>query len=367
MNRKQFIATITTASASAVAASGMALGHTTLPEKESQPEQTIPEHKVKRGVSIYSYQRAMMERGMTLEDCLEEMSDMGAYGVEYMLHAMPGEYPNVSIKFIDNWWKMMDKYGTIPDTMTGFVESCRRLNWMTVEENVEFLERDFKICKALGFKNVRLGPPLWVIERAIPVAEKYGLWMGLEIHSPMPLRSAYIDYVIRLAEKFPHAIGFQPDMGIFQKYPRPFTRELAVRAGTLTRDIALYIEEAYKKGTDKAEVAARVKGMKPKEGDTAYIETVYRAGASCNDPKDLIPLIPYIKHIHGKCHEMTKGSEFTDTTMIYDQVLPVLVRNGFDGYIATEYEGQRVGGLDDIDEIEEVRRHQLMMKRILGV
>jgi len=268
---------------------------------------------------------------------------------------------------VDEWWKMMDKFGTVPDCLTGFVDSCRRLKPMTVEENVAFLERDFRIAKRLGLTKVRLGPPAWVIERAIPVAEKYGIWMGWEIHSPMPLKCDLIDWVVKQAEKHPNTIGFVPDMGIFQKYPRPYARETQIKAGTLKRDIALYIEDSYRKGLDKAEVASKVNGMNPKPGDTNYVETVYRAGANCNNPKDLIPLIPYVKHVHGKCHEMTKGDEFKDTEMLYDEVIPVLMENGFDGYIATEFEGQRVGGVEDIDEIEEVRRHQLMLKRLLGV
>jgi len=367
MNRRECISILAGATATTVLATNGAMGNNSATAAgPSASAKTVLDHKVKRGVSIYSYQRAMMEKGMTLRDCLEEMSDIGAYGVEFMTQAMSGEYPNVSDKWVDEWWKMMDKFGTIPDCLTGFVDSCRRLKPMTIEENVAFLERDLKIAKKLGLTKVRLGPPAWVIEHAIPVAEKYGIWIGWEIHAPMPLKSELIDWVVKQAEKHPHAIGFVPDMGIFQKYPRPFTRELQIRAGTLTRDTALYIEDAYRKGADKAEVASKVQGMKPKPGDVSYVEAVYRAGAACQNPKDLIPLIPYCKHVHGKCHEMTKGDEFNDTEMLYGEVIPVLMENGFDGFIATEFEGQRVGGVEDVDEIEEVRRHQLMLKRILG-
>ncbi len=364
MNRKGFLQTLAGATATTILGT-VAASPNQSPTSSPSPS-PAPNHKVKRGVSIYSYQRAMMEKGMTLRDCLEEMSDIGAYGVEYMTQAMPSEYPDVSNRFVDEWWKMMDKFGTVPDTLTGFVDSCRRLKPMTIEENVAFLERDFIIAKKLGLTKVRIGPPAWVIERAIPVAEKHGIWMGWEIHSPIPLKSQIIEWIYEKAQKYPHAIGFNPDMGIFQKYPRPLDRELRIRAGTLTRDTALYIDAAYRKGTEKAEVASKVKGMNPKPGDTAYVETVYRAGANCQNPKDLIPLLPYCKHIHGKCHEMTKGNEFKDTEMIYEEVVPVLMQNGFDGYIATEFEGQRIGSLEDVDEVEEVRRFHLMLKRMLG-
>ena len=88
--------------------------------------------------------------------------------------------------------------------------------------------------------------------------------------------------------------------------------------------------------------------------------------ATYQDPKDLIPLIPYIKHIHGKCWEMNKGNDFSDAQITYDTVVPVLMQNGFDGYIATEYEGQRSMEVSDVDEVNEVRRQHIMLKRLLG-
>jgi hypothetical protein len=62
---------------------------------------------------------------------------------------------------------------------------------------------------------------------------------------------------------------------------------------------------------------------------------------------------------------MTKG-RFNNTQITYDTVVPVLMQNGYDGYTCNEYEGQRVGGVEEIDEVDEVRRHQLMLKRLIG-
>lgn len=368
MNRKKFISTVAGATATAVVGAGTIIGNSTPNPKNSTSSIALPNHKVKRGVSLYSYQRAIMEKGMTLEDCLEELSDIGAYGVEFMTQSMCCEYPNVSNKWVDNWWNMMDKYGTRPDCLTYFNDTYRRLKGrQTDDENVEFMSRDLQIAKRLGLMKVRGKPPQYIIDRMIPIAEKLGIWFGQELHSPVALNSKVVELGFEQAQKYPHVIGFVPDMGIFNKYPRPLTRELQIRAGTLTRDIALYIEDSYRKGMDKVEVASKVKGMKPKPGDTNYIDRVYNAGASCQNPKDLIPLLPYCKHIHAKCHEMTKGNEFNDTEMLYNEVVPILMEHGFDGYIATEFEGQRIGTLEDVDEIEEVRRQHVMLKGMLGV
>lgn len=161
--------------------------------------------------------------------------------------------------------------------------------------------------------------------------------------------------------------GLLPDMGIFQRYPRPYNRERQIREGTLTRETAMYIEESYKNRLDKDEVAARVKRMKPKEDDTRYVDTVYNSASSYQNPKDLLPLLEYCRHIHGKFYEMSKGSEYYDTTVDYENVVPVLVEGSFSGYICSEYEGQRAMENADVDEVDEVRRQHVMLKRMLGI
>ena len=50
-------------------------------------------------------------------------------------------------------------------------------------------------------------------------------------------------------------------------------------------------------------------------------------------------LIPYIKHFHLKMFEMTQeGPEYS---MDYKALLTYLHAKGYDGYVATEYEGNR--------------------------
>jgi hypothetical protein len=281
---------------------------------------------------------------------------------------MKSEYPNVSTRWIDNWWRMMDKYGTIPVCYTAFGDFYRqRTGLMSLDDSVEYMTWNFRLAKQLGLMKIRGFGRHDAIERLIPIAEKLGMWMGSEIHAPATLKNnKLLDKVLNLAQKYPHVLGFVPDMGIFQKYPRPLYREIRIRDGVLTREIALFIEGSYRKGVDKAAVAEKVKGMNPKPGDTNYVETVYRAGAALQDPKDLIPIMPYCKHVHGKCWEMTPGNEFDDTSILYKDVIPVLMANGFDGYICTEFEGQRMGTVLDVDEIDQVRRHHVMMKRLLG-
>lgn len=215
-----------------------------------------------------------------------------------------------------------------------------------------------------------IGTPMDLIEAAIPVAEKLGIWMGIELHFPVQLTgplTQLIDRVVQIAEKHPDVVGFVPDMGIFQNRPRPYTREKQIEAGVLTRDIALYIEESFQSKVPRAEVEQNVSKMKPKSGDVNYIEDCYRFANTLQDPKGLLPILKYCKHIHAKFWEMSKGPNYFDTQINYDEIIPVLIQGGFDGYLCTEYEGQGAMEAGDVDEVGEVRRQHIMFRKMLGV
>ncbi len=86
-----------------------------------------------------------------------------------------------------------------------------------------------------------------------------------------------------------------------------------------------------------------------------------------NDPKDVIPLVPYIYNVHGKFYRMTE--DLVETTLDYEGAFKALTGAGYKGSIDSEYEGQRNmqnQWCDPVNEVEQVRRHHLMMRRLLG-
>jgi hypothetical protein len=367
MDRKKFISSLAAGAATTVVGAGTAFGNTATSSIPSGSLNMAPTHKVKRGVALYSYQQTMMLNGMTLAKMLEECASIGAYGIEAIGQVFIKDYPNPTDKWIGEWWDLLDRYGIKPVSYTNFHDNQLQRRPMRLPEMLEYQTREFHLARKMGLTKIRMlnGTTTDLLEAAIPVAEKLGVWMGVEIHSPTKLDSKFVAWIVQKAEKHPEAIGLYPDMGIFTKYPRPYARDRQIKAGTLTREIALYIEDSHKKGLDKAEVANKVKGMKPKPGDTSYVDQVYRN--SPENPKDIVPLLKYCKAIHGKFWEMSKGSEYYDTQIIYDQAVPVLMAGGYDGYILSEYEGQRSMEVADVNEIDEVRRQHFMLKKILGV
>ena len=52
----------------------------------------------------------------------------------------------------------------------------------------------------------------------------------------------------------------------------------------------------------------------------------------------------------------------TEYCIPYNDVIDVLNKGGYDGYIASEYEGNRhIQDIYEVDSVEQVRRHQQML------
>jgi hypothetical protein len=162
------------------------------------------------------------------------------------------------------------------------------------------------------------------------------------------------------------------DMG---DLPLPFSKERSLKYGDLTPAIIDYIDNAKAKGIAFEEVQAKVISMNPKSGDVSYGYRVFGTTPtgmggmmnSQNDPKDILPLIPYIYNIHGKFYKMTE--DLVETSLNYEGAFKVLIDGGYNGSIDSEYEGQRsmqAQWCEPINEVEQVRRHHLMMRKLLG-
>lgn len=95
---------------------------------------------------------------------------------------------------------------------------------------------------------------------------------------------------------------------------------------------------------------------------------------SSADPEDIIDIIPYIVSIHGKFYNMTEipGNPgcYEDACIDYETPMKYLKQYGYDGYINSEYEGQRDQqdrGMEYLpDDVEQVRRHHEMLRRLIG-
>lgn len=280
----------------------------------------------KRGVNLYSYS-AEFGISKTLEDCFEDACDMGAHGIEILANTHIENYPYPSDEWVENWWRLCDKYEIIPVEYGHWLDShVLGGRELTTEESIEMLCRDIRLAHRLGFTVMRTKMPVindllepvenWreIIKGALPLAEKLNLRICPEIHMPSNLNGNMVkEYVEFIKETGTKNFGLNIDFSVFR--------------------------------TEFAPGEWRDPNYEP------------------NLPEDLIPLLPYIYCCHAKFIHM--NDNFEETTIPCVEVVNVLKEQGWDGYLLSEYEGA-----DKYDEGYEVgqtlRKHQIMLKNLIG-
>ena len=375
--------------------------------------------KIKRGVSLYSYQQAQFFKQLDLEGQIREVGTnlFGADGIELLDEQALRKYPHPDPEFFDAWYSWMDKYHTTPVTMDVFGDVLQfRDHVQSYHENAERLMSDIRLAKKMGFKNVRTLAtcPVEVMILALPVAEECDIRLGKEIHAPIPLHGQYVNEIVDYVQKTgTRHLGIVPDWGIFAFRPSEVTLDWYMRHGAKEETCRLVAELCMENHTGKGNALKDIDLSKYTAGnvessffrylkthDTTddlrpafdlmislvkdnvkdYTEIDFEVMAqalllSRAKAEDLRELMPYIVSIHGKFYNMSeipgRPGQYQDISMDYEGPIRFLKEIGYEGYINSEYEGQR--RFQDrteeylISEVDQVRKHQEMLKRLLEV
>ena len=294
------------------------------------------------GVSLYSYGGDFLVT-MSLEDCLADVADMGATGVEILADTHIAGYPAPSADWIAEWHRLVDWYALTPTCYSSWLDTrLRKDRALTIDEATAILVRDLELAHRLGFTIVRpklgvvsldlIPDPIWreTVTRALPKAEEYGIRIAPEIHAPTPLKSKIVDdYLDLVRETGTEHFGLLIDTGIFQN---------AERKGTHSDSVYVFGDPAP---ALREQVAREM--MKP----------------MAVEPSDLADVMPHVFHVHAKFWDMT--DDLTDPHIPYDAVVKVLVDGGYAGSLSSEYEGAR----DLYLASDMVRRQQAMLRRLV--
>lgn len=348
---------------------------------------------IKRGVSLYSYQQEQFFEKMTWKDMIAEVHDrLDTDGIEIIMDSFVPRYPFPTEEFIFDWNNHMARYDTKAVTADVFLDVHQfRDHVMTHKEAALKLKNDIKIAAEMGFENVRTlsSVPIDVIEMALETAEKYNVRIGKEIHFPIPIKqrnvkknrygmSAVRDFrlveqIIQLREKTgsPY-LGLVPDFGIFQKKASRVTIDYERRNAKYPEEVDFIVENCKNYSFDELVELAREKY--PDGEMTVMSMERISLHEPVAQPEDIKEIIPYIVSIHGKFYDMTeipgKPGCYEDVCIDYETPIKYLKACGYDGYIDSEYEGQRDqqdrGFACLPDEVEQVRRHHEMLRRLIG-
>ena len=341
---------------------------------------------IKQGVSFYSYQTEYAAGRMSLEDMIAEVHDLGCDGIELVpTQTPPSSYPAATEEEIDRWFSLMDKYGTRPVCLDSIIvcddfysnlfkkrqdPAMLRVVYenASLEKQEELFRQELELCHQLGFPIIRIpklyGVQMPVFEKLLPLAESYGITLGLEIHVPMrtdgPEVEEYLEFIDRTGTPF---AGLIPDMAIFAtKLPRRLVRQ-ALTVGADPDFIAL-IEKTYEEKGDLMALKEEALSKGHADEGTTQVLT-YAIRNVTSRVEDLRRILPYVKHFHAKFYDCNQ--DYVEEGIRFDEVIPILMEAGYDGYLNSEYEGQKLYGQENcFDEVEQVRRQHIMVSRLLN-
>ena len=331
---------------------------------------------IKRGVSLYSYQHEYVHGTLDLEGAVAEAAKVGAVGIETLAEQMVPGFPFPGQSDLPDsfysWWKdLMDRYGTTPTVHDMFLDTKRyRGRLLNLDEMVQSLHRDIRHTARLGAKGIRIivNTPPEVVEAAAPYAADHGVWMGVEVHSPYSFDDEWIQRHLDVAARVDSdVVGCVPDMGIF--------------VHTLPRVV---VDRALRDGADPA-IAAEVVETYNSHGDTqALFDRLEKQGVdgvTLGLARNSIHMIAqpvscladhaeFIKHVHAKFYEMHPVAGFDywhEYSIPYHEIVPALAEIGYDGYLSSEYEGNRhIEDAHPVDSVTQVAAHQGMLAALIG-
>ena len=327
---------------------------------------------IKRAISFYSLQDQYVRGEINLEGIFKLLKELDA-GMEFISDQMMKGTPHPSEESLKQWDELINKYQVERVCNDIFINTCLYKNrTLTTKEATDALIEEIKLANRLGFKLIRLvsKTPAEIIEPALPYAEKYNVTLALEIHGGMsfdnPMTKAFVEVMKKLNSPY---VGLVVDTGIFcRRHPRVSTnyfRDLGANENVIN-----YINNIFESGTDPKRyfekfggVPEELKSLIKNQQDFEYV--LFSDGYEASDFSILDEYMPYVKHFHGKVYEMTEeGNEYS---IPYDELIKYLHEKGYEGYIATEYEGNRfVLPNEEVKELEQVRRHQEMLKKYIA-
>jgi len=322
---------------------------------------------IKRGVSLYSFQEELFLGQMQVEDCIAFAASIGATGIEVLPEQNMPSFPHVTDAEVAWWQETVAAHGCELTCYDMFLDTkVRKDREMTADEQVVSIRRDLELAHRLGIRNMRVlvfvRPE--VLELCVPYAEELDVHMGVEVHAPWHLEHAWILRTIEAADRLgTRHLGILPDMDIFMKHYPPVFRARFERQGARP-EVAQFIVDQHEQKIMAEytiyEVAVKMGGNK---AEVAMAETLRHAPYA--NPKRLKEYAPYFRHIQAKFYEM--NADATDPSIAYDEVIPVLVDAGWDGYLSSEYEGNRwVQDAGPVDSREQVRRQHRMFERLIA-
>lgn len=311
---------------------------------------------IKLSVSTFSAGHLFASGKMDLEGFVRAVSGIGYTGIELVGGQLAPGYPYPPDPWIEATAALLDRYGVEMVAYGGYVDLVRYSGRdLTDEEIIESARNEIVIARRLGARVLKTGEAIGAdnLRALLPDCERWGVWIGLELHFPQPLANQrWGPYLELFREDGGVHFGFVPDAGIFQRLPHEMFRRECLESG-VAPDRYAAIEAAFAAGKPLERALAEL-ALSGGEAETAKAMYV---GFSGNQLADLDTLFRYSRYTHGKYFYLDEHSR--DRGIAYPEMVAAMKRQGYDGYVSAEYEGYFHDV--NVDAVEQLERFYTMM------
>jgi len=326
---------------------------------------------IRLGTSLFSLTNEWLSRHYTLEQLVAAVAERGlGPGLEIVGFQSLRSFPAVEEGAASAFRALLERHELEPSCLGSNLDVALRVDrLLTEDEQVDYLAAQIEVARRLGFPVMRVQHrgSTEVLERALPLAERADVRLGVEIHAPLAADHPSVALVVEVIERLgsPH-LGLIPDW-----------------SATMSRLPAAMLDKWRRKGLP-AEAAERLEAEwrrdgPPHERYDAFAAFARELGAAepsiaqarlaftmCGhaDPASWRDVVSHVVHVHAKFYDVDES--LADDAVPHEELLRILADGGYDGYVSSEWEGSAFFDLHERDGFEQVRRHHALCRRLLG-
>ncbi len=328
----------------------------------------MPQSSIKLCTSLFSYACEWNAREIDLEGALAKTREIArGNGLEIIGFQSLKGFPHLEAGAITDMRRLIDKYGFEPVCLASNTDvAIHRGRLMSVDEIVAYVTPQLAAAQKLGFPiaRVQMTTGVEAIRKLIPIAERLGVKMGIELHIPYTVDHPSVLQLREMIDELDTAyLGFIPDFGTSMRTICDALLDSFKEAGVTDEMIAITQDIWHKDIPTPAKFGELQERVTPLGATPSQIGRL-NMSFSMNGRQPVEQwkeVISQSIHLHGKFYGF---DEFGDEPSIdYAAILKVFVEGGFNGYLSSEYEGTAF--TDAVSGFDMVKKHHALCEQIL--
>ncbi|MFG1681182.1 sugar phosphate isomerase/epimerase family protein [Nonomuraea sp. NPDC049269] len=328
---------------------------------------------MKLGITLYSLTSEWAAGRYTFESLLQEVADSGlGPGVEFNAAQMLRTYPSVDDDFVRMWRDRLDQLGLEPSAMGTNLDMGRRKDRdMTLDEEYDFLALQLRTANRLGFHTVVIrSAGRELLQRLLPLAEKYDQRLAYELHAPAGPNDDKIMGIRELYDSLgSDRLGFTADFSATMHSLSPTLHRTLRQMGLPDEHFAV-MERIWRKPVPMHERNQEFEEYLRAHGfDPARLGPFTRLAFNMHGlvpPEEWMDIMPRIFHVHTKFYDIDDNGD--EPAMDIPRIIRQFVEGGYTGYLSSEWEGHAFADLGESDPVELVKaQHKLIRRTIQSI